>query len=116
MISAKKLVEFKRALEARIAELDRSVSSAERDARALGAKTADVLDQAAQEYEKQAVLHKASADRQVRKNLMQALERIGEGTFGECANCGGEIEPKRLDAIPWARYCIKCQEAAEQQQ
>ncbi len=114
MIPAKKLEQYRRALEARIAELDRSVASAERDARALGAKTADALDQAAQEYEKQAVLHKATADRQLRKNLMQALERIREGTFGECANCGGEIEPKRLEALPWARYCIKCQEAMEQ--
>ncbi len=114
MIPAKKLDEFRRALEVRIAEVDRGVASAERDARALGSKTADPLDQAAQEYEKQAVLHKASADRQLRKNLMQALARIREGTFGECAKCGGEIEPKRLDALPWARYCIKCQEEMEQ--
>ncbi len=52
MLPAKKLEQYRRALEARIAELDRSVASAERDARALGAKTADALDQAAQEYEK----------------------------------------------------------------
>ncbi len=114
MIAAKKLEQYRRALEARIAELDRSVASAERDARALGAKTADALDQAALEYEKQAVLHKVSADRQLRKNLTQALARIREGTFGECAKCGGDIEPKRLEALPFARYCIKCQEAMEQ--
>ena len=113
MIPAKKLEQYRRALEARIAELDRSVASAERDARALGTKTADALDQAALEYEKQAALHKASTDRQLRKNLMQALERIRQGTYGECANCGGEIEPKRLEALPWARYCIKCQEEME---
>jgi RNA polymerase-binding transcription factor DksA len=46
--------------------------------------------------------------------LKQALERLRQGTFGECAECGGEIEPKRLEAIPWARYCVKCQEAREQ--
>ncbi len=114
MIPAKKLEQYRHALEARIAELDHSVALAERDARALGAKTADALDQVAQEYEKQAILHKANADRQLRKNLTQALARIREGTFGECAKCGGEIEPKRLDALPWARYCIKCQEEMEQ--
>jgi len=36
------------------------------------------------------------------------------GSFGECAACGGDVEPKRLEAIPWARYCVKCQEAREQ--
>ncbi len=113
MIPARKLEQYRHALEARIAELDHSVASAERDARALGAKTADALDQAAQEYEKQAVLHKANADRQLRTNLTEALARIREGTFGECANCGGGIEPKRLEALPFARYCIKCQEEME---
>ena len=44
----------------------------------------------------------------------QAVERIQHGSFGECAECGGDIEPKRLEAIPWARYCVKCQEAREQ--
>ena len=48
------------------------------------------------------------------KTLTQALERIQHGNLGECAECGGDIEPKRLEAIPWARYCVKCQEAREQ--
>ena len=113
MIPAKKLEEYRRALEARIAELDRSAAAAEREARTLGTKTADAMDQAALEYEKQAALHKASVDRQLRKNVMQALERIRQGTYGECVNCGGEIEPKRLEALPFARYCIKCQEEME---
>jgi DnaK suppressor protein len=39
-----------------------------------------------------------------------ALGRIDDGTYGECLNCGQEIGPKRLEAIPWARYCITCQE------
>lgn len=113
MIPAKKLEQYRRALETRIAKLDRSVISAEREARALGTKTADALDQAALEYEKQAALHKASADRQLRKNLIQALERIRQGTYGECQSCGGEIERKRLEALPSARYCIKCQKEME---
>jgi DnaK suppressor protein len=39
-----------------------------------------------------------------------ALDRIDAGTFGECRDCGREIGAKRLEAIPWARYCITCQE------
>jgi DnaK suppressor protein len=42
------------------------------------------------------------------------VKRMSQGTFGECAQCGAEIETKRLEAIPWARYCVKCQEAREQ--
>jgi DnaK suppressor protein len=38
------------------------------------------------------------------------LDRIDAATFGQCLKCGQEIKIKRLDAIPWARYCITCQE------
>jgi DnaK suppressor protein len=38
------------------------------------------------------------------KTLTQALERMRQGSFGECAECGSDIELKRLEAIPWARY------------
>jgi RNA polymerase-binding transcription factor DksA len=51
--------------------------------------------------------------RQTLTNLTQALERIGAGTFGECVQCGNDIELRRLEAIPWARYCLKCQELRE---
>ncbi len=37
-----------------------------------------------------------------------ALERIERGTFGRCENCGQEIPRKRLDALPYARYCLRC--------
>jgi DnaK suppressor protein len=42
-----------------------------------------------------------------------ALKRMSDGTFGECLNCGLEINAKRLEAIPWVRYCITCQELIE---
>ena len=43
-----------------------------------------------------------------------ALERMREGVFGQCVSCGDEINPKRLEAVPWTRYCIQCQEKMEQ--
>jgi RNA polymerase-binding transcription factor len=43
-----------------------------------------------------------------------ALSRIREGSFGECISCGEEINPKRLEAVPWTRHCIGCQEKLEQ--
>jgi RNA polymerase-binding transcription factor len=37
-----------------------------------------------------------------------ALERIDAGTYGVCANCGQEIPPERLEALPYATLCIDC--------
>ncbi|HEX6798724.1 MAG TPA: TraR/DksA family transcriptional regulator [Ktedonobacterales bacterium] len=42
-----------------------------------------------------------------------ALHRIAEGTYGTCVNCGGEIAPRRLQALPYATLCIECQGKAE---
>lgn len=78
-----KLEYYKRDLELRIAELDHSIAAAEQEARALATKPADVLDQAALEQDKQLVLRKIAADQQLRTNLMQTLERIRKGHFGE---------------------------------
>ncbi len=44
------------------------------------------------------------------KAVNGALDQIDAGTFGQCRNCGQEIARKRLEAIPWTRYCITCQE------
>jgi len=43
-----------------------------------------------------------------------ALKRIKDGTYGICLECESEIEPKRLNAVPWTCYCIACQEQIEQ--
>ena len=104
---------FKQVLETRISELDHALATAEQETREGAAKHADAADQAASEYERQSLVHKAATARQMLKNLTQALERMQQGTFGECIECGGEIELKRLEAIPWARYCVKCQGARE---
>ena len=41
-----------------------------------------------------------------------ALSNIAEGIYGECEQCGNEINERRLEAVPWARHCIACQEKA----
>ena len=53
------------------------------------------------------------------KNLTQidaALKRIGRGEFGICLDCEEEISPKRLAAVPWAGYCLHCQELHDAQE
>ena len=113
MLSPKKTEHFKQLLETRIAELERGLRTTEREARTSGAKHADPADQAASEYERQTLAHQAASARQTLKALKEALNFLQAGRFGECAECGGDIELKRLEAIPWARYCLKCQEAQE---
>lgn len=114
MLSAKKLNHFRQLLEPRIAQLERALAAAEREARASATKHADPADQAASEYDRQALATKVASMRHTLAGLRQALKALQEGRFGECADCSGEIESKRLEAIPWARYCIACQESREQ--
>ena len=47
------------------------------------------------------------------RNARAALPRIEEGSFGICQGCGENIHPKRLDAVSWAQFCIRCQEAVD---
>ena len=49
------------------------------------------------------------------RRIEGALTRIREGEYGLCTACGDEINRKRLEALPWTQYCIRCQEASEQQ-
>ena len=101
-------------LAERISECERVLANAEQETRANSARQADSADQAAAEYERQTLAHKADVARQTITLLSDALKRISQGRFGECAQCGGDIEVKRLEAMPTARHCLKCQEAREQ--
>src|SRR5580698_8687805 len=47
------------------------------------------------------------------RNARAALRRIQDGSFGTCQQCDGDIHPKRLAAVPWAVFCIRCQEAVD---
>ena len=113
MPSPKKTEQLRQSLENRLAEAQRLLASAVEETRAYAARHADSADQALAEYERQTLAHKAAAAQQQIHSLNRALERIRQGNYGECAECGGDIEPKRLEALPWARYCVACQEARE---
>jgi DnaK suppressor protein len=44
------------------------------------------------------------------REVEEALQRLSRGAYGRCEECGEEIAAKRLQAIPWARCCVSCQE------
>jgi len=111
----KKLEYFKKKLEGRQTDLRRMVSRTEQDGRTVDEDSAqDIADRAASSYNKEFLFHQSNNDRQLLQMVENALSRIREGTFGECISCGKEINPKRLEAVPWTRHCIECQEKAEQ--
>ena len=55
----------------------------------------------------------AELDSIILQQVRDALRRIDDGTFGRCLVDGGPIEPRRLEAVPWARYCLKHQALLE---
>ena len=78
------------------------------------AETPDPVDLAVRNYSKNVML--AVSENESRQLILinEALERLDDEEYGLCQNCEKEINPKRLDAIPWARYCLNCQELVEQ--
>ena len=112
----KKLEQFKKRLEERQRELRESVTRTEEDGRTtdLGEIAQDIADRASNSYQKEFLFHKSNNDRHLLQMVESALARIREGSFGECIACGEEINSKRLEAVPWTRHCIACQEKQEQ--
>ena len=79
-----------------------------------GASPEDAAEQAVNSYAKELFSHQSDAERLHLQLVREALERIPSKDFGWCQFCGEAIDRKRLDAVPWARYCRSCQEAEEQ--
>jgi DnaK suppressor protein len=110
----KKLEYFKKRLDSRQSELRRMVSRTEQDGRTVDEDSAqDIADRAASSYNKEFLFSQSNNDRQLLAMVEGALERIRQGSFGECISCGKEINSKRLEAVPWTRHCIECQEKLE---
>ncbi len=75
--------------------------------------TQDVADQAVASYQKELLFSQGTNGHAQLTLIRAALDRLAEGTFGECLNCGKTIGIKRLEALPWTPYCIDCQEKIE---
>jgi len=75
--------------------------------------TQDPADKASNSYTKELLFSQSTNDRIILTQIEEALERMDDGEYGTCVNCGQEVQPKRLEAVPWARYCITCQDLQE---
>jgi DnaK suppressor protein len=73
----------------------------------------DIVDRANNAYSRELLFSLSDGERHTLLRIEEALKRTESGAYGICTNCGNEIRPGRLKAMPWARYCIDCQELAE---
>jgi len=107
----KKVELFKKRLLTKQEELLRLVTSSEKDGREADEEaTQDIADKAANSYAKEFLFHQSDESRRVLQLVNEAMERMRNGTYGKCLACEEEVQQKRLDAVPWARHCIECQE------
>jgi RNA polymerase-binding transcription factor len=110
----KKIEVFRKRLEDRQRELRHTMNRAAQDGRDADLESAqDIADRAANSYNKEFLFSQSNNERQLLQMVDNALNRIREGTFGECISCGADINAKRLEAVPWTRHCIECQEKLE---
>ena len=70
----------------------------------------DMADQASGTNEVHIQLKLKQTDAKILQAIEEALVRLDEGSYGVCRDCGGNIAPARLNAIPWTRVCIECKE------
>jgi len=70
----------------------------------------DMADRATSAYTKEFAYSLSETDRKTLLLIDQALGRIEAGTYGTCVHCGQPVQEKRIEAVPWARHCLDCQE------
>jgi DnaK suppressor protein len=78
--------------------------------------TPDALDQVQNAADRALAIRQLELDSSRLRGLKSALERIEDGSYGTCLRCDEDISLKRLKALPWAAYCIACQDAADQEE
>jgi DnaK suppressor protein len=101
---------FQAILAAKVAELERLVRR--RDSIAVE-RSADQLEEIQAASQRALAVSNLDRDFNQLRDARAALRRIEEGNFGTCQGCDEDIHTKRLAAVPWAPFCIRCQEAVD---
>ncbi len=122
--SAKELGKIRKALVRRKAQileelmnlrgqsLNKSIKDSSGD---LSSYTFHMADMASDLYDREFMFEMADNDRQRLLALDDAIQRVDEGSYGRCDMCGCNIPKSRLEVMPQAEYCFKCQEESEKQ-
>jgi DnaK suppressor protein len=112
-MDAKKLNFFKDKLLQKQLSLTDMVQRTEGYGREKDQNIQDMADMAVESYTKEFMFGKSSGDRHILQLIRDALDRIEDKSYGTCTNCESPIQPKRLEAVPWTRLCIQCQDLLE---
>ena len=72
-----------------------------------------MADMASDSYDRELSLNIAGEEQEIVYEIDEALKRIEEGKFGKCISCDKKIPQKRLNAVPYAKYCIQCKSKEE---
>ena len=105
------LRQFRQMLEEKSVELRAQMSGpGVNPALQIHADPYDTADFAEKSHEEWIFLQKNSFDTTLLREIKEALERLRDGSYGICQDCGMPVSRKRLEAIPWARFCVSCQE------
>src|ERR687886_937425 len=107
------LNKYRNILEAKQAELEQVIRN--REAITIE-KSPDALDEVQHAAERELAIRNLDRESNLLRNVRSALRRIDDGSFGICLHCEEEISPKRIAAVPWAPFCIQCQEQADKNQ
>ena len=113
-MDSKKFDHFKKKLIDKKQELFQTVSKTEQYGREADEDaTQDIADKAANSYTKEFLFSQSSNERSTLQLVNEALDRVEDGSFGVCEECGEEISIKRLEARPETTLCIRCKEDQE---
>ena len=107
------LIKYKSILDEKAAELAHGLRN--RDGITIE-KSPDALDEVQNAAERELAIRNLDRESNLFRNVRGGLHRIEEGTYGICLHCEEDISPKRLNAVPWAPFCIQCQEIADKHQ
>jgi DnaK suppressor protein len=103
---------FRRTLEAKKKELLAGTSDREE---ILIENAAEEFDRLQQQMNREVAIRNLDRESKLLKDVQAAMKRVEEDTFGTCLRCEEPIPEKRLKALPWAAYCVSCQETIDRQ-
>jgi DnaK suppressor protein len=110
----KELEKYRRLLEEKKASLSQEIAKTrDHEEETTEESTQDIADRAVSSYTREFLYSLTDTERGTLVLIDEALVRLTEGGFGSCVNCSAAVSEKRLTAVPWARYCVDCQELAE---
>ncbi|MFZ1140006.1 MAG: TraR/DksA family transcriptional regulator [Candidatus Sulfotelmatobacter sp.] len=103
-------------LELQLEEVLQSLGRVEAEKRLLDVDSAkDSADRCVTSLSNESLFERSSQRRTILRLIEAALRRIAEGSFGVCVTCGEVIQDRRLEALPWTQFCLRCQEVIEEE-